>query len=82
MKGAILTVRKAGKDQLEYLKWTLTDVLVSSFKTGGSQGTNPADEFALDFGRIDVEYKEQRPDGILVPIGIRFGFDVKTNMAM
>jgi type VI secretion system secreted protein Hcp len=81
IKGAILTVRKAGKDQQEYLKWTLTDVLVSSYKTGGSQGTIPADEFALDFGRIDVEYKEQRPDGSLGG-STRFGFDLKANKAL
>ena len=81
-KGAILTARKAGKGQQEYLKWTLTDVLVSSYQTGGSQGTIPADQFALNFGRIDVEYKEQRPDGSLDPIGIRTGYDLKMNKAM
>lgn len=67
---------------MEYLKWTLTDVLVSSYRTGGSQGTTPADEFALGFSRIDVEYKEQMPDGSLAPIGIRVGYDLKMNKAM
>ena len=81
-KGAIVSVRKAGKGQQEYLKWTLTDVLVSSYQTGGSQGTTPADQFALNFGRIDVEYKEQMPDGSLAPIGIRTGYDVKMNKAL
>jgi type VI secretion system secreted protein Hcp len=31
---AVLAVRKAGKSQQEYLKWTFTDVLVSSFHHG------------------------------------------------
>jgi type VI secretion system secreted protein Hcp len=82
IKGAILSVRKAGKDQPDYMKWTLTDVLVSSHKTGGSQG-NPliTEEIALNFGRIDMEYKEQRPDGSLGG-ATHFGFDLKTNKAM
>ena len=37
IKKAVLTCRKAGKDQQEFLKITLTDVLVSSYQTGGSQ---------------------------------------------
>ena len=82
IKGAILIARKAGKGQQEYLKWTMTDVLVSSYQTGASQGTTPADQFALNFGRIDVEYKEQRPDGSLDPIGIRTGYDLRMNKAM
>src|SRR5262252_6314875 len=32
---AVLTCRKAGKEQQEYLKVTLTDLLISSFQTGG-----------------------------------------------
>jgi type VI secretion system secreted protein Hcp len=80
-KGAILTARKAGKSQQEYLKWTMTDVLVSSYQTGGSQGTIPADQFALNFGRIDVEYNEQRPDGSL-GLPTRAGYDLRMNKAM
>ena len=35
---ALLTCRKAGKDAQEYLKIKFTDLLVSSFQTGGSRG--------------------------------------------
>jgi type VI secretion system secreted protein Hcp len=80
-KGAILIARKAGKSQMEYLKWTMTDVLVSSYQTGGSQETIPADQFALNFGRIDVEYNEQRPDGSL-GLPTRAGYDLRMNKAM
>src|SRR5947209_902922 len=38
IKKAVLTCRKAGKEQQEYLKITLSDLLVSSYHTGGSQG--------------------------------------------
>jgi type VI secretion system secreted protein Hcp len=42
IKEVNLTVRKAGGDQLEYLKWKLTDVLISSYQPAGStiQGEN------------------------------------------
>ena len=84
IKGAILSVRKAGKDQQDYLKWTLTDVMVSSYQqAGGSQGPIPTDQYGLNFSRIDVEYLMQQPDGRLVPVqGGRAGYDLKANKAM
>ena len=38
IKSAILTCRKAGKEQQEYLKVTFSDLLVSSYQTSGSGG--------------------------------------------
>ncbi|MHB8647998.1 MAG: Hcp family type VI secretion system effector [Thermomicrobiales bacterium] len=35
-KKAVLTARKAGERQLDYLKWTLSDCLVSSYQTGAT----------------------------------------------
>jgi hypothetical protein len=36
LSSAVLTVRKAGKGQQEYLVLKLTDVMVSSYQTSGS----------------------------------------------
>src|SRR5574341_1550732 len=65
IKSAILTCRKAGKDQQEYLKYTFTDLLVSSYQTGGSGSSDvvPIDQISLNFSKIETEYKEQKPDG-------------------
>ncbi len=38
IKQAVLTCRKAGKDQQEFLKVTMSDYIVSSYQTGGSGG--------------------------------------------
>ena len=38
IKLGTLTVRKAGKDQQEFLTIKMTDVLVSSYQTSGSEG--------------------------------------------
>src|SRR5687768_11570509 len=35
LKNAVLTARKAGKNQEDYLKVSLNDVLISSFQTNG-----------------------------------------------
>ena len=43
----------------------MSDVLVSSFQTGGSGGGDvvPTDQISLNFAKIEVEYKEQDTKG-------------------
>ena len=61
---AKLTVRKAGKTPLEYLKITMTDVLISSISTGGSGGEDRLTEnVTLNFAKVKVEYTPQKKDG-------------------
>lgn len=80
IKSAIFTCRKAGKEQQEFLKYTFSDVLVSSFQTGGSSGGDviPTEQISLNFGKIEMEYKEQKKDGTLGG-AIKAGWDVKGN---
>ncbi len=83
IKKAVLICRKAGKEQQEYLKITLTDLLVSSFQTGGHEGSNtiPSDQISLNYSKIEYEYKEQKPDGTLGG-AIKAGYDLKANKAV
>src|SRR5438067_2688475 len=63
---AILTCRKAGGEQQEYMIVTFSDMLVSSYQTGGSQGDLvPVDQISLNFSKIEVEYKPQTEKGTL-----------------
>jgi type VI secretion system secreted protein Hcp len=79
IKDAILTCRKAGGEQQEYLKYKFTDVLVSSYQTGGSGGGPvPMDQISLNFTKIEVEYKEQDNKGQLKG-AVKAGYDVKAN---
>jgi type VI secretion system secreted protein Hcp len=65
-KSAILTVRKAGGQQQEYLKITMEDVMVSSYQVGGSSGSPvPMDQVSINFSKLEMSYKEQKPDGSL-----------------
>ena len=80
IKVATLTARKAGKGQLEYLTFKFQDVLVSSYQTGGTEQAAdlPTDQVSFNFSKIEVEYRQQKPDGTLGPAD-RFGYDLKGN---
>jgi type VI secretion system secreted protein Hcp len=80
IKKAVLTVRKAGKSQQDYLVWTMTDLLVSSFQTSGhgSSDTIPMDSISFNFSKIEMEYKEQKADGSLGG-PVKAGYDIKLN---
>jgi type VI secretion system secreted protein Hcp len=80
IKSAVLTGRKAGKGQTEYLTFSLSDVLVSGYQTGATEAEAPLDSIALNFSKIEVSYKQQKADGSLSP-AIRVGWDRKTNKA-
>lgn len=59
-----VTVRKAGENPVEYLKITMTDVMVTSCSTGGSGGEDRLTEnITLNFAKVKVEYQEQDKAG-------------------
>lgn len=78
---AVMVARKAGKDQQEYYKITLSDLLISSYNIGGSgQGdVVPMDQVAMNFAKIEIEYKEQKADGSL-GAAAKAGWDLKKNV--
>jgi len=78
IKSAVLTGRKAGKAQAEFLTFSLSDVLVSAYQTGGATAESPLDSISLNFSKIEVSYKQSKADGSLAK-AIRVGWDRKTN---
>jgi type VI secretion system secreted protein Hcp len=65
---AVLTMRKAGGTQLEFLKLEMSNVSVSSFSTGGSGGEDRLTEnVTLHFASIKGTYRQQLSDGQLGP---------------
>jgi type VI secretion system secreted protein Hcp len=81
IKKAVLVCRKQGKDQQEFLKIVLSDVLVSSYQTGGSagEGSIPLDQVSINFSKIEHTYKPQKADGTLGAAVIT-GWDTKQNV--
>jgi type VI secretion system secreted protein Hcp len=80
IKKAVLTMRKAGKEQQEYAKITMSDLLISSYQTGGSSKGDiiPLEQISLNYSKIEFEYKEQKSDGSLGS-PVKTGYDVKAN---
>ncbi len=80
---ATLTCRKAGKEQQEFMKIKFTDLLVSSFQTGGSSTSDeiPMDQISLNYAKIEYEYREQAVDGTLGG-PIKAGYDLKSMQAI
>lgn len=78
---AVLTVRKAGGDQQEFYQVTFSDLIVSSYQSGGSAGDNslPVEQISLNFSKIEVQYKEQDAKGQLGG-PIKAGWDLKQNV--
>ncbi|MBX4204677.1 MAG: type VI secretion system tube protein Hcp [Candidatus Doudnabacteria bacterium] len=76
----LMVVRSAGKDKGQvFLTWKFSDVLVSSYRqNAGGSDLLPLDSFSLSFGKIEVEYRQQKPDGTLGE-PIKAGWDLKEN---
>jgi type VI secretion system secreted protein Hcp len=78
-----------------FIKFTLTDLLVSSYKTGAGPQPNlappstgqappigderrPIDAVTIDFAKIEMEVRVQKPDGSLGEV-VRAGWDLTKN---
>ena len=84
IKEANFVVRKAGGEQLEYLKYKFTDVLVSSVMPQGTAHTGGGDEIpteglSLNFAKVEIAYQPQGSDGKAQGGPILGGWDVKAN---
>ncbi|WP_406694163.1 type VI secretion system tube protein Hcp [Singulisphaera sp. Ch08] len=79
LKEAKLTCRKAGGTQQNFMIVTLSDVLVSSYQTGGSQGGEvPMDQISLNYSKVELDYLAQDEKGITKSAGKKH-WDMKTN---
>jgi len=83
IKEALLTCRKAGKDQHDFMKIKFTDLLVSSYQTGGSSTGDeiPMDQISLNYASMEYSYCEQQADGTLSG-PIKAGYDLKAMKAI
>ncbi len=77
---AVLSLRKAGGGQQDYLVVTLTDVLISSYHATLSSGgdDSPKEVFSLNFAQITYQYSIQQDDGSVVAVP-QFGWNQSQN---
>jgi type VI secretion system secreted protein Hcp len=81
LKDAVLTCRKAGGESaVDFMKITLTDVIVSSVSPSGSNdGDTPVEAVSLSFAEYKVEYQEQDNKGSKKGGPVIAGFSVQKN---
>jgi type VI secretion system secreted protein Hcp len=79
LKSAVLTARKGGSTH-DFIKVTLSDVLVTSVKIVGDDDDGAREEVTLRFGKITFEYFNVA-DGKSTPAG-KMGWDIVTNKAL
>jgi type VI secretion system secreted protein Hcp len=77
VKDGTIVSRKAGKGQQEYLIIKMSDILVTAVQPS-SAGDHPMESVSMQFAKIDLEYKPQKPNGQL-DAGIHFIYDIKNN---
>ena len=79
IKEATITVRKAGKGQQEFLIIKMSDVIITAVNpSGAADAAATAEHVALQFAKVDLEYKPQKADGSL-DAGLHFKYDIKGN---
>ena len=83
IKEAVLIGMRGGERPQQFLKYRLTDVLVSSYQIAGDPPNEdrPGDQLSLDFAKIEFDYTPQQPDGS-PGTPAHFGFDLKSNKAV
>ena len=80
IKTAVLTCRKTGgRDQHDFLRYTLSGALVSSYHTEGqAEDGVPVDEVSFKYAQLKIEYRPQKVDGSL-GAPVTAGWNLKTN---
>jgi type VI secretion system secreted protein Hcp len=79
IKEVVLSLRKAGENQEDYLIITMKNVMVTSYSVSGSSANDrPMESLSLNFEEIKVEYKEMKEDGTAGNTET-FEYDSKTN---
>jgi type VI secretion system secreted protein Hcp len=77
---AILSCRKTGGDgkPFTYTKITFADIVISSFNSGGSNGSNilPMEQISFNYSKITFEYFQQKADG-RVTLTNTVNYDIK-----
>ena len=63
----VVAVRRGARSNPDYLRYILTDVVVVNYSVVGNDGTAPGEKFDLTYSALQIEYRQQRPDGTYGP---------------
>jgi type VI secretion system secreted protein Hcp len=78
-KGELVVRKAGGKDALEYIKISMTNVIVTNVSPGGSHSEDRLTEnVTLNFQKYKIEYKQQTEKGA-AGASPQFGWDIAAN---
>ncbi|WP_374945115.1 Hcp family type VI secretion system effector [Sphingomonas sp.] len=78
---AVLTVRKAGENPIEYIVITMKELIITSVSTGGSGGEDRLTEnVTLNFAEVAFKYTGQKPDGTAESTPQEYSWDIASNV--
>jgi type VI secretion system secreted protein Hcp len=73
----VLTARKAGEGQKDFLKITMKEVFVTSVQPSGASGGDIHESVSISYGSIEFGYKAQDDKGAMTG-EVKFNWDVKS----
>jgi type VI secretion system secreted protein Hcp len=77
---AVVSIRKAGGTQEDYLIYTFSDTMIDSYQVGGSTGSElPIESVSFGYGKMEIEYKTQDAKGMLGK-PVKAGYDLTKNV--
>ncbi len=74
---AVITARKSGEGQKDFLKITMKEVFITSVAPGGSQGGEITENVTMHYAEIEHAYKPQDEKGVLGG-EVKFSWNHKT----
>jgi type VI secretion system secreted protein Hcp len=78
---AVVSICKAGGEQIEYLTYKFDTVFIADISWGGGGGEDtPSESLSLAYSKVEMTYKEQKADGSLGG-AIRAAYDISTATA-
>jgi type VI secretion system secreted protein Hcp len=80
----VMALVSASENPHTYMKYTLSDVVISSVRPGGSsngEGTRPLEEVSFRYGKLEQEYTPFDNTG-KAGAAIKAGWDLSTNKAL
>jgi type VI secretion system secreted protein Hcp len=75
---AVLTCRKAGGTPTDFLVYTFTDLLISTYSLSGSSGL-PTENITFNFAKVEGDYGVQDTATGQITDHVKWGYDLKTN---
>lgn len=75
----VMTVRKAGEGQKDFLKVTMKEVFITTVAPSGGSGGDIVESVSMRYGQIEFGYKAQSATGALGS-EVKFGWNVKTSV--